>query len=221
MFPELQRVCQEQGIKLSKTQLDAFAQYRDALYKWNKNKNLTRVPIEDCDVRHFAESCLLIKFTGDRGGLLDLGTGPGLPAWPMACACPNLEVTAIDSNGKMLDFLRSQPLPNLRVLEGRVEELGTTEAYGVVTGRAFAPLSIQLECSVRPCKVGGAVIPFRSNGEEFDLDCLDQLGLEFKEVWKQPLADGRERVLPIYEKVRETPDMFPRPWAMIKKRPLD
>ncbi|MCC6685543.1 MAG: class I SAM-dependent methyltransferase, partial [Fimbriimonadaceae bacterium] len=126
-FPESQRVCPS----LDTHQLEMYKTFRDALYSWNERKNLTRVPIDQCDIRHFAESLLVADFAS--GSMLDLGTGPGFPAWPLACALPELEVVAIDSNGKMLDFLRSMPLPNLTVVQGRIEEQKWEEKFGLVT----------------------------------------------------------------------------------------
>ena len=219
MFPELQRVCHDQGIQLSDDQLRAFAHYRDALYDWNKNKNLTRIPLEQCEVRHFAESCLI---AGDaaHGETLDIGTGPGLPAWPLACVCPNGQITALDSNGKMIEFLRSVPLSNLSVIEGRVENQTWEEQFSLVTGRALAPLPIQLEVSARPCTIGGAIIPFRTESDNLEPDCLEGLGLKIEAVRRHTLSDGVTRVLPVYRKVTPTPLPYPRPWAMIKKNPL-
>lgn len=210
-FPESQRVCPS----LDAHQLEMYKTFRDALYSWNERKNLTRVPIDQCDIRHFAESLLVADFA--TGSMLDLGTGPGFPAWPLACALPELEVVAIDSNGKMLDFLRSMPLPNLTVVQGRIEEQKWEEKFGLVTGRAFAPLLVQLECSVRSCRTGGLVVPFRSAKDDLEPKELGLLGLELATVKRSVLRDGVERVLPVYKKVKATPPDIPRPWAVMKR----
>ena len=62
----------------------------------------------------------------------------------------------------MLGFLASQPLPNLEIVQGRAEEWEAREAFDVVTGRALAPLAIQLELSAGLARIGGAVIPMRT-----------------------------------------------------------
>ena len=41
----------------------------------------------------------------DGAALLDIGTGPGLPAWPIACIRPDVRVTALESSEKPLKFL--------------------------------------------------------------------------------------------------------------------
>lgn len=218
-FPELQSTCAALGFPLSEESIHQFSKFMSALYEWNMQKNLTRIPPEQCEVRHFAESCLVLEFF-EGGKVLDVGTGPGFPAWPIACAAPATEVVAIDSNGKMLEFLVSQPLPNLTAVLGRVEEQEWIEEFDLVTGRALAPLPAQLELSAPCCKVGGRVVPYRSVSEEFSLECMPELGLELESVQIRTLSDGVPRALPVYVKTSQTQTKYPRPWAIMKKKPL-
>ena len=77
--------CQSVGISLTDLQLAKFQQFGEALYLRNKVVNLTRVPAEDCAVRHFVDSLMVAEFVPLGSSVLDLGTGPGFPAWPLAC----------------------------------------------------------------------------------------------------------------------------------------
>src|ERR1041384_4679794 len=133
------------GLELTPEQVAQFEAFEAKLYEANAVMNLTRVPREECWLRHFVDSLLFQDLIPLNARVLDIGTGPGFPAWPLACARPDLQVTALDSNGKMLGFLRSQPLPNLEVVQERAEEWGAFERFGVVTGRALAPLPVQIE----------------------------------------------------------------------------
>ncbi len=218
-FPELQRVCNDLGFPLTEDSLNAFDQFEDALYRWNEHKNLTRIPREHADVRHFAESCLIADLV-EGDSLLDIGTGPGLPAWPLAVLLPSVQVTAVDSNGKMLDFLRSQPLENLTCIAGRVEDKGWREMFSTVTGRALAPLTMQLEVSAQACTIGGVVIPFRTTNDVLEGEFLEKLGLKLERIEDRTLSDGVVRRLPLYRKVAKTPPQYPRPWGKIRKSPL-
>ncbi len=95
------------------------------------------------------------------------------------------------------------------------------ECFEIVTGRAVAPLPIQLEISARPCTIGGYIIPMRTPQDEFSESTAKRLGLELVEVRQLPLNEsGVVRVFPIYKKVKATPAIYPRRWAEIKKRPL-
>lgn len=174
-------------------------------------------------MRHFVDSLLVAELIPTGARVLDLGTGPGFPAWPLACARRDLNVTAVDSGAKPLDFLRQVPLPNLELLQARGEDLTRRESYDVVTGRAIAPLPIQLELSAAPCRVGGLVIPFRTPAERqgFAAPFLRELGLELVEV-REVALPGTDvvRAFPIYRKFRSTPKSFPRRWGVIKSSPL-
>jgi len=195
--------------------------FLDALYLANETRNLTRVPREEAMERHIEDSLLHQDLIPQGAKVLDIGTGPGFPAWPLAYARPDLRVTALDSNGKMLDFLRSQPLKNLEVVQRRAEEWGKRERFDIVTGRAVAPLMIQLELSAAFAKVGGAVIPMRTGS---DLDSLPEtvkvLGLKLEDTVVRTLGEST-RVFPIYRKVEFTDSRYPRKWADLKPNPLD
>lgn len=209
------------GLELSEAQVGAFVGFEEALYAVNAVMNLTRVPREECWLRHFVDSLLFQDLIPQGAKVLDIGTGPGFPSWPLACARPDLKVTALDSSGKMLGFLRSQALPNLEVVQERAEEWGVRDRFDVVTGRAVAPLAIQLELSGPPCRVGGKVIPMRTPDEAWQASELRGLGLAFREVVTRPLP-GTDvvRAFPIYEKARKTLPQYPRRWTDIKAKPL-
>ncbi len=212
--------CQELGLSLSEGQLDQFEAFEEDLYAANEVTNLTRVPREQCFERHFLDSLLLHDLI--EKSVCDLGTGPGFPAWPLALAKPTLKVTAADSNLKMVTFLRNHPLPNLDVVQIRAEDWDAWGRFDVVTGRAVAPLSIQLELSARLAKVGGRVILMRTPADKDEIDRLKHiLEMELEAVEERTLP-GTDivRVFPIWRKKRQTPSGYPRLWADIKRNPL-
>lgn len=220
-FDRLKEEALKLGLDLSEAQLAVLGGYHDALYETNQVMNLTRVAPEEAWVRHYLDALLFHDQIPEGVFVLDLGTGPGLPAFPLALARPDLHVTAVDSNGKMLNFLRSQPLSNLEVIQVRAEEWGVRDRFDVVTGRAVAPLALQLELSAAPAVVGGLVIPMRTNVEDFEAVKLNGLGLKLREVLRRELpGTDITRAFPIYEKVRVTDPRYPRRWAEMKTKPL-
>lgn len=213
----------EIGMRVDPAALDRLEEFEEALYDANATRNLTRVPREECGLRHFVDSVLFQDLIPQGAPVLDIGSGPGFPAWPLACLRPDLSVTALDSSGKMLAFQRSQPLPNLISIEGRAEDWKVTDRFEVVTGRALAPLSLQLELSARPCKRSGLVLPMRTPADLPEIERLAQndLGLEFDGVVARVLpVIGAERICPVFRKVKPTPARYPRGWAEMRKRPL-
>ncbi|MFI5387101.1 MAG: 16S rRNA (guanine(527)-N(7))-methyltransferase RsmG [Fimbriimonadales bacterium] len=199
-----------------------FDQFETALYEANAVMNLTRVPREECWLRHFVDSLLFQDLIPTGSSVLDIGTGPGFPAWPLACARPDLQVTAIDSSGKMIGFLNKNPLPNLKTLQVRAEEWPVSERFGIVTGRAVAPLGIQLELSAQPCKVGGQILPMRTPAERKEVEQdFSMLGLELVEIYERALP-GTDvvRLIPACRKIQPTPKRYPRTWAEIRRKPI-
>ncbi len=219
----LEAAVREWGLELTESQLDRFDEFEAALYTANEVMNLTRVPREDAWRRHFVDSLLFVDLIPSGAELLDIGTGPGFPAWPIANARPDVRVTALDSSGKMLGFLATQRLPNLEIVNDRAEAWGVRDRFDIVTGRALAPLPIQLEISAPPCKVGGELILMRTPNEPHSIDGLARLGLRPNGLLRRslPTLAGEEpivRLMARYLKTECTQKAYPRPWAEIKRR---
>jgi len=211
------------GIQLSEQQLDQFQAFEDNLYQANEVMNLTRISKDECWLRHFVDSLLFQDLIPVGASVLDIGTGPGFPAWPLACARADLKVTGLDSSGKMTGFLQKNSLPNLSVVLGRAEEWGVREQFDVVTGRALAPLGIQLELSAAPCRVKGVILAMRTPADESVASELpvQTLGLEFRAVERRSLpTTDIVRIFPVYRKVKQTSHLYPRTWAEIKRDPI-
>ena len=215
--------CELICLPLDDEQILRFERFGRALYELNRSVNLTRVPERECPVRHFVESLLVSSLIPAGSKVLDIGTGAGFPAWPLACVRSDIRVTALDGTNKMLLVLRDHPLENLTVVKERAEAWGVREEFDIVTGRAVAPLSAQLELSAAPLKMGGYLIPFRTPSERelFRNGDFAKLGLAFSKVVDVTLpTTDVVRCFPIYEKVKRTPRRFPRSWAEIRSAPL-
>jgi 16S rRNA (guanine527-N7)-methyltransferase len=211
------------GLILSEEQLESFRLFHLKLYETNEKMNLTRVPPEECAQRHFLDSLLMHELFPPDAEVLDIGTGPGFPAVPLGIARPDLVITALDSNAKMLSFLHSVAPPNVLPINYRAEEWGVRDAFRIVTGRAVAPLPIQLELSAAPCEIGGLVIPMRTMHDAILAPRIrvKDLGLKYErsEIRRIPGSDV-DRLFPIYRKVDAGKPRFPRRWVEIKARPI-
>ena len=148
----LQAGLQSLGLALDARQVDQLLDFQGLLQKWNKVYNLTSVrdPAEML-THHLLDSLAvvrpLLKQVGERPvKLLDVGSGGGLPGVVIAIACPQIEVTCVDTVAKKAAFIQQAAatlrLPNLRGLHARVETLNALSgpAYDVVGARAFASL---------------------------------------------------------------------------------
>jgi 16S rRNA (guanine527-N7)-methyltransferase len=148
----LQAGLQSLQLALDARQVDLLLEYLGLLQKWNKVYNLTAVrdPAEMM-THHLLDSLAaiapLLEQVGNRHAkLLDVGSGGGLPGVVIAIACPQIDVTCVDTVAKKAAFIQQAAatlkLPNLRGLHARVESLSALsgQGYDVVCSRAFASL---------------------------------------------------------------------------------
>lgn len=109
--------------------------------RWNQRVNLTRItnPREAARL-HYAESLFGASFIQGAHTLLDIGSGAGFPAIPLAVVRPDVQVTALEANHKKSLFLKEVKdeleLANLKVATARLEEFDWS-GYEWLTSRAL------------------------------------------------------------------------------------
>lgn len=127
--------------ELTERQLVQLETHYSLLIAWNRKINLTRItePHEAARL-HYAESLFGGRFVGEAHTILDIGSGAGFPAIPLAVLRPDLEVTALESNLKKSVFLKEAKdalgLSNLEVACARFEEFDWS-GYDLLTSRAL------------------------------------------------------------------------------------
>ena len=139
------------GLSFDDVQIDRLQRYAALLMRWSKVHNLTAIDsAASVTTHHLLDSlavvpplCTLLGGRSDAR-LLDVGSGGGLPAIPLAIALPDLAVTAIDKVGKKAAFLTQARvelgLRNFEAVHARVEAWRPTTAFDVVVSRAFSAL---------------------------------------------------------------------------------
>src|SRR5918993_314365 len=114
--------------------------------------------------RHLLDSLAMQRFV-DAGPLADLGAGPGLPGIPLAIADPALQVTLVDSNGKMARFqreaVRTLGLANVRVVQARAENVAEPGAYRLLTARALDRLAGIIDVGGHLLAPGGRLLALK------------------------------------------------------------
>ncbi|WFF39230.1 16S rRNA (guanine(527)-N(7))-methyltransferase RsmG [Moraxella nasibovis] len=144
---DLQRFAHELQLSFSQTQIEQLLRYLDNLLLWTKAYNLTAITApKEAFVKHILD-CLAIvadlpKSESSNVSVLDIGTGAGLPSVIIAIMRPDWQVTALDSNGKKVRFIRQMAgelkLTNIAPVASRIEEF--EGEFDVITSRAFASL---------------------------------------------------------------------------------
>lgn len=140
---------------VSRETMALYIQWYNLLTHWNKKINLvSSTTISDFWRRHALDSHQLFSCLPKRDvSILDLGSGAGFPGLALALSlkhsckdAPIGRVTLVESNGKKCNFLRTVvrelSLP-ANIVQDRVEGFAqmNSEAFDVITARAFAPLS--------------------------------------------------------------------------------
>jgi len=147
----------ELGIALPDDAQQKLLAFRDLLLKWNKTYNLTalRDPAQAVS-HHLLDSLAILPHVGD-GALLDVGSGGGLPAIPLAIARPGLSVRMVDAVQKKATFLQQAvielKLQNAAVDHARIEEI--SGQYAQISSRAFAELKLFVELTRHLLAPGG------------------------------------------------------------------
>ena len=220
----------ELKLALSEEQMDTLCAFGAAVVRQNQVMNLTAIT-EPAQVAklHLLDSLSVLSALDLRGKkLIDVGCGAGFPGVPLAIACPEAQVTLLDSLGKRITWLK-EILPQLGIqaecVTARAEEavVSCRESYDIATSRAVARLNILLELLAPYVKVGGAVVALKGSAAKEELgecgDAIKKLGLR-QEAFLEFPVDGASHALIVLRKGAPTPKMYPRRYAKIKQSPL-
>lgn len=216
---------------------DKFYELAQLLREGNAKTNLTAIDDQrDVIVKHFADSLLAADLFSENSSVIDVGCGAGFPTLPLAIARPDLMLTALDSTGKKIDFVKSAAkalkLGNVKAICKRAEEFAADasarENFDHATARAVSRLNILCELTLPFVKPGGSFIALKGKDGECELkeaqNGIGILGGKLKSASDVFLTDiegeDAKRFLIEIEKVAPTPPGYPRAYAKIAKKPI-
>jgi 16S rRNA (guanine527-N7)-methyltransferase len=236
---KLKTGAQKLGIHLSPKQIEQFNAYYHELVDWNQRMNLTSITgYEEVQVGHFLDSLavvLAIKLPsgGVSSGIIDVGTGAGLPGIPLKIILPGVRLVLLEATLKKAKFLEHLTarlgLDNVEVVVGRAEEVAHDaryrERFDLVLSRAVAPLPTLAELTLPFCVAGGSFIAQKKRDIDAELNsasgAIMTLGGSLREVKEVDLTEfGDRRCLVVIDKVKPTPPQYPRRPGIPAKRPL-
>ena len=218
------------GLNLDEKTCDTLCAFGAAVVEQNKVMNLTAITEPDQVAKlHLLDSLSILAVKDLKGKkVVDVGCGAGFPGVPVKIACPEADLTLLDSLGKRMNWLETI-LPQLSVeakcVTARAEEAvaSVRESYDVATSRAVARLNVLLELTAPFVKVGGYVLAMKGTAAMEELEeakkAIKTLGLKLEEVREFPV-DGTAHTVIVLKKVAPTPAKFPRRFAKIKQSPL-
>ncbi len=206
------------SIEISADEEVLLARYLGMLFSINEKLNLTRIDRESAWSKHVVDSLTLLAPLASIEGVttaIDIGSGGGLPAIPLAIARREISWTLLEATGKKARFLeavsRRLGLDNISVLNMRAEVAAhgpLREHFNVSTSRAVGPLDGLARISIPFLKIGGMMLAIK--GERAGEEVISS---------KQPLYElhaqvigelkGETNTILVVEKTRRTPTKFP------------
>jgi 16S rRNA (guanine527-N7)-methyltransferase len=223
---------------LNEQQLCAFERYAAELVAWNEQINLTRiVEPEEMAVKHFLDSLSVLAAWPaglDSPALVDVGSGAGFPGVPLKIALPTMNLTLLEATGKKAKFLAHL----VKVLELRQTQVVATRAelagrqprhracYDIAVARAVAPMAVLAEYTLPLVKVRGRVIAQKgqspveeTKAAQFAIRTLGGKLTAILPVEVPGLAAARHLV--VIDKVKPTPQLYPRRPGVPAKEPIE
>ena len=161
---------------------------------------------------------------GLAGLVVDLGSGGGLPALPLACTWPDSTWLLVESWTRRAALLRRVVRElalgaRVAVTSERAELVGHGVERGkadVVTARSFGPAAVTLECAAPLLARGGRVlISVRASEPPWPAKELAAVGLAFETDWRVTRYAYRSLV-----STGQCPASFPRRPGVPERLPL-
>ncbi len=236
---ELTRVFKLNGMSayLNAERSELFFRLTERMLTENEKYNLTAITDPDKIIlNHYADCAAMAKALPKGARLIDVGCGAGFPTLPLAIVRDDLNIMAIDSTAKRVNYVEETAkmlgLCNVRCTLMRAEDGGKDaamrEKFDFATARAVAEMRVLCELCLPYVKVGGVMVAMKGKNAEFELSgakrAISILGGGDVSVESVTLTNGRDEPLthPLItvRKKMKTPTAYPRVYAQISKKPL-
>lgn len=225
---------EKNNLSLPENAVESLTLYGNLLLEWNEKINLTAIKEPDeIVVKHFIDSLSLLKIINPKAGesLIDVGTGAGFPGMVIKILRPELNVTLLDGHAKRFIFLEDLQnqlgikTENLHMrAELAAKDVKYREAFNYATARAVARLNTLAEYCLPFVKKGGKFVSMKGPGAEEELiegkKAIEILGGENLSLIKENLPMDNTRFFITANKIKNTPEKYPRASAKISKNPI-
>ncbi|WP_444895609.1 16S rRNA (guanine(527)-N(7))-methyltransferase RsmG [Microbulbifer sp. SSSA005] len=198
--PRLLEAAAQMSVVLSDRQQNQLLEYLALFARWNSAYNLSAIrDPEQMLERHIIDSLSVVNLCGE-GSLIDVGSGGGLPGIPLAIVHPERAITLLDSNGKKTRFLfqvaSTLPLPNITVVNERVEAFVPEQPFAGVVSRAFASIEDMVNGSEHMLAPKGRFYAMKGKLPEDELSALPK-GIKVEQVHRLsvPGCDGERHMI--------------------------
>lgn len=229
--PEFLSGAAELGIAFEPGEVEKLGRFLALLLHANTRMNLTAIkePGEAWQ-RHILDSLTLMAPLAELpagASVIDIGTGGGVPGVPLAIVRPDLRFTMLDATAKKTAFVRAAMdvlgVEHSSVVTARAEQVAHDpqhrDAYDAALARAVGPMATIAELATPFVKPGGVALLIKGEkaGEEL---ASAKAALHLLLSAHAGTIETPTGKIVVLEKMRPTPQAYPRGNGEPKRRPL-
>lgn len=230
---DIKSVLDEYNI-VSTPKICAFlSKFIEIMLEYNEKINITAITEKDDIIyKHLLDSIWICSKFRDNSKIIDIGCGGGFPSIPLKIIKDNLNITAIDSNNKKINFVNlaisELNLAGIEAIHTRIEDIAhgkTRESYDYAISRAVAPLPTIIEYSAPLVKIGGYVVAYKGSNYEEELsistNAMQKLGCAVENIEKIYIKElDTYRYVLFIKKLHKTDSKYPRSQNKPRLQPL-
>jgi 16S rRNA (guanine527-N7)-methyltransferase len=201
-----------------------IAEYGARLLEANRRFNVTGAKSAEQLLPHLLDSLTVAPYV--ESPLVDVGSGGGLPAIPLAIAT-GVEVTLVETTTKKARFL--EELLDTFGLQGRViaeraevaaHDPGLREIFASATARAVSAAPTVAELTLPFLAIGGVAVLQRGTLDDRERRATEDAALMLGGRLEREITLAGERRILLLRKTATTQGRFPRRVGIPEKRPL-
>ncbi|WP_104712729.1 16S rRNA (guanine(527)-N(7))-methyltransferase RsmG [Helicobacter cetorum] len=151
--------------------------YANILLEWNKTHNLSGARNLSELEPQILDALKPLEFIKDFKTCLDIGSGAGLPAIPLALERPTTQFILLEPRVKrvaFLNYLKSVlPLNNIEIIKKRLEDYQSPLQVDLITSRAVASSSFLIEKSQHLLENKGHFLFYKGEQLKNEIACKD------------------------------------------------
>jgi 16S rRNA (guanine527-N7)-methyltransferase len=202
LVERLEGFCSEYGVELSDEQIEKLGELDAWIVQWNRSLSLFGYNTDEERVdRFFVEAVHAAMWLPEGGSVLDIGTGGGSPAIPMAICRPDVSWTLLEPNRRKKVFLeevsKKLSIHELSVVRERYENYVPKKKARAVTTRGVSMNAKGITHLQSWLEVGGQVLLL--TGEESKERIASEIGSPWKVVTDVALYPSRKSRLLVLE----------------------